>query len=107
MTLFDKFSKLAQDRAALIQDKQSPFGTRIDQIYSPTEGRVGERRVVLAGTNNYLGLTFDPDCIAAARHALEEEGTGTTGSRMANGTYGSHWALEAMAAPGRSSLREA
>ena len=95
MTLFDKFSKLAQDRAALIQDKQSPFGTRIDQIYSPTEGRVGERRVVLAGTNNYLGLTFDPDCIAAARHALEEEGTGTTGSRMANGTYGSHWALEA------------
>ncbi|MGK2913432.1 MAG: serine palmitoyltransferase [Porticoccaceae bacterium] len=95
MKMFDKFGKLAQERAALIQDEPSPFGTRIDQIYSPTEGRIGDRRVVLAGTNNYLGLTFDPDCIDAARHALEQEGTGTTGSRMANGTYGSHWALEA------------
>jgi len=94
MALFDKFNKIAEDRAALVQTSPSPFGTRIDEIYSPTEGRIGEHRVILAGTNNYLGLTFDPDCIAAARQALAEEGTGTTGSRMANGTYGSHWALE-------------
>ncbi|TWI56731.1 8-amino-7-oxononanoate synthase [Pseudomonas duriflava] len=94
MALFDKFAKLAQDRAALIQTELHPFGTRIDEIYSPTEGRIGSQRVVLAGTNNYLGLTLDPDSIKAAQQALAEEGTGTTGSRMANGSYGSHMALE-------------
>jgi 8-amino-7-oxononanoate synthase len=95
MALFDKFNKLAQDRAALIQTEPSPFGTRIEEIYTPTEGRIGQWRVILAGTNNYLGLTFDADCIKAAQQALAHEGTGTTGSRMANGSYGSHMALEA------------
>ena len=52
------------------------------------------RRVLLLGTNNYLGLTFDRDCIAAAVAATEAEGTGTTGSRIANGSYGGHEALE-------------
>lgn len=94
MALFDRFAKLAQDRAALVQDHINPFGTRIDEIFSPTEGRIGEHRVILAGTNNYLGLTFDPACIHAAQQALEQQGTGTTGSRMANGSYGSHMALE-------------
>ncbi|SEQ55301.1 MULTISPECIES: serine palmitoyltransferase [Pseudomonas] len=94
MALFDKFNKLAQERTALIQAEPSPFGTRIDEIYTPTEGRIGQWRVVLAGTNNYLGLTFDAECIKAAQQALEHEGTGTTGSRMANGSYGSHMALE-------------
>ena len=46
------------------------------------------RRTILAGTNNYLGLTYDPACIAAAEAALRHYGTGTTGSRIANGTYG-------------------
>lgn len=71
-----------------------PFGVQIDQILSPTRGLIHGREVILAGTNNYLGLTFDPDCIAAAREALEHAGTGTTGSRMANGSYASHRELE-------------
>ena len=50
--------------------------------------------MILAGTNNYLGLTFDPDCIDAAANAVRELGTGTTGSRMANGTYSGHVQLE-------------
>lgn len=95
MALFDKFTKLAQERAALGQSGLNPFGTRIDEILSPTSGRIGNREVVLAGTNNYLGLTFDPECIQAGQQALAQEGTGTTGSRMANGSYGSHVALEA------------
>jgi 8-amino-7-oxononanoate synthase len=61
---------------------------------NPTEGEMGGRRVVLAGTNNYLGLTFRPECVAAAQRALAEHGTGTTGSRVANGTYPEHAALE-------------
>ena len=50
--------------------------------------------VLLAGTNNYLGLTFDPECRAAAIKAVQELGTGTTGSRMASGNYAGHRALE-------------
>jgi 8-amino-7-oxononanoate synthase len=71
-----------------------PFGVQIDQIISPTEGLIDGRPTILAGTNNYLGMTFDADCIASARDALESSGTGTTGSRMANGSYASHRELE-------------
>ncbi|EAR22574.1 serine palmitoyltransferase [Nitrococcus mobilis] len=95
MALFDKFNKLANDRAELFPTGLSPFETRIEEVYSPTEARIGGRRVLLAGTNNYLGLTFAPECIEAAHKAVEREGTGTTGSRMANGSYGGHYALEA------------
>lgn len=75
-------------------DDNDAIGTPITVEGSPTEGIVNGRRVVLAGTNNYLGLTFDPLCIAAAADAAHEHGTGTTGSRMANGTYPEHAALE-------------
>lgn len=95
MGLYDRFSRLAAERASLQDSWPSPFGTCIDAIYSPTLGRIGEQEVILAGTNNYLGLTFDPDAIEAAITALESEGTGTTGSRMANGSYAGHMALEA------------
>jgi 8-amino-7-oxononanoate synthase len=50
--------------------------------------------MILAGTNNYMGLTFDPECIEAASQAAQKLGTGTTGSRMANGTYSGHVQLE-------------
>lgn len=94
MALLDRFAQLAADRAALIQSDPSPLGTPIDEVYSATEGRIGEQRVVLAGTNNYLGLTFSPPCIDAAIEATRHAGTGTTGSRMANGNYAGHAALE-------------
>ena len=53
----------------------------------------GEKKIMI-GSNNYLGLTFEPECVEAAREAVAEQGTGTTGSRMANGTYAGHVALE-------------
>lgn len=46
--------------------------------------------MILAGTNNYLGLTFNHDAIAEGQAALAAQGTGTTGSRMANGGYAPH-----------------
>ena len=49
---------------------------------------------ILVGTNNYLGLTLDPECMEAAVAAIREHGTGTTGSRIANGTYAIHRGLE-------------
>jgi 8-amino-7-oxononanoate synthase len=66
----------------------------IDEIISATEGLVSGRPTILAGTNNYLGLTFNADCIAAGQKALETQGSGTTGSRMANGSFAIHTALE-------------
>lgn len=80
-----------QELAALGID---PFGVQIERILTPTEGLIDGRRTILAGTNNYLGMTFDAGCIAAAHEALDAAGTGTTGSRMANGSYSGHRELE-------------
>ncbi len=41
-----------------------------------------------------LGLTFNHDAISEGQAALAAQGTGTTGSRMANGSYAPHLALE-------------
>ncbi len=94
MALLDKFGDLAQARSALLAGNADPFGPEIERIFSATEGQIQGRPTILAGTNNYLGLTFDPECIAAARAAAEQEGTGTTGSRMANGSFSGHRQLE-------------
>ena len=94
MNLFDKFQSLATEREALLAQGVDPFGAPVEQVYSPTEARINGKRMILAGTNNYLGLTFDKQCLEAAHAALEEQGTGTTGSRMANGSFAGHRALE-------------
>ncbi|KPK61402.1 MAG: 8-amino-7-oxononanoate synthase [Gammaproteobacteria bacterium SG8_31] len=85
---------MATLRNDLLKHGTLPFGVVTERILSPTEGIVEGRKTILAGTNNYLGLTFAPECVEAGRQALADEGTGTTGSRMANGTYGAHAALE-------------
>jgi len=92
--LLEKFRPLAEAREALTQSSQDPFRVIIERILSPTEAIVNGHPMILAGTNNYLGLTFDPQCIQAAVQAVQEQGTGTTGSRMANGSFSGHLALE-------------
>jgi len=94
MALLEKFETAARIREQLGAGGHDPTQVVIDRIISPTEGMVEGRHTILAGTNNYLGLTFDPACIAAARKAIAEQGTGTTGSRMANGSFATHAALE-------------
>lgn len=94
MALLDKFRQLADAREALARLGEDPFRATIERILSPTEAIVNGRPMILAGTNNYLGLTLDTQCIEAAVRAVREEGTGTTGSRMANGSYSGHVALE-------------
>ena len=66
----------------------------VNQVLSATRGRINGRDTILVGTNNYLGLTLDPECRDAAIAAIREHGTGTTGSRIANGTYAIHRELE-------------
>tara|TARA_R110002072_G_scaffold127330_1_gene264613 strand:- start:44339 stop:45541 length:1203 start_codon:yes stop_codon:yes gene_type:complete len=92
--LFDKFQTMAGFQAELAERKVEPFGAVTEKILSATEGLVQGRNVILAGTNNYLGLSFDPRCIKAAQDAAARWGTGTTGSRLANGSFTEHQALE-------------
>jgi 8-amino-7-oxononanoate synthase len=56
--------------------------------------KIDGRDVIMAGSNNYLGLTNDPRTIKAAQKALENYGTGCTGSRYLNGTLDLHIELE-------------
>ena len=92
--MLSKYHDLKQAHARLRDGGHDPFNVAFERIVSPTEALLDGRRILLLGTNNYLGLTFDPSCIGRAAAALQAEGTGTTGSRIANGTYGSHAELE-------------
>lgn len=56
--------------------------------------KIDGRDVIMAGSNNYLGLTNDPRTIEAAKKALNNYGTGCTGSRYLNGTLDLHLELE-------------
>ncbi len=94
MPLLDKLNAIAAARKDLLLSGVDPFNVVIEEIYSSTEASIDGRRVILAGTNNYLGLTFDQQCIDAGKEALSKDGTGTTGSRMANGTFAGHRDLE-------------
>jgi 8-amino-7-oxononanoate synthase len=94
MDIFDKYALVAGRHSKVVQAGADPFGVCVNEILSPTRGRINGRDTILVGTNNYLGLTFDPACVDAAVAAIREHGTGTTGSRIANGTYAIHRQLE-------------
>ncbi len=66
----------------------------IDSAQEP-EVVVGGRRLVMLGSNNYLGLTSHPKVKEAAIDAVRKFGTGCAGSRLLNGTLSLHEALEA------------
>ena len=93
MDLLDKLEPFA-DRVAAFGAGPIPFDTMIERITGPTEVLIGGRRTLMCGSNNYLGLSFHPEVLAAARTALEHDGAGTTGSRAANGTFAAHRRLE-------------
>ncbi|HVJ55677.1 MAG TPA: aminotransferase class I/II-fold pyridoxal phosphate-dependent enzyme [Aliidongia sp.] len=94
MSLFDKFAPLRAAYNGLESAKSNPFSVAFDRVLSPTEATLGGRQILLLGTNNYLGLTYDPDVIAKSIEAVRNSGTGTTGSRIANGSYDGHKRLE-------------
>jgi 8-amino-7-oxononanoate synthase len=94
MSILAKHGAYKQAYDTLRESGVDPLNVRFDQVTSPTEGVIDGRPMILFGTNNYLGLTFDPDCVERAVAATRAQGTGTTGSRVANGTYGDHEALE-------------
>jgi 8-amino-7-oxononanoate synthase len=94
MGLLDKFAPLAEQYRRHEAAGTNPFTVSFDRVLSPTEAMIGDRRILLLGTNNYLGLTYDPSVIDSAIAATRSSGSGTTGSRIANGSYGGHESLE-------------
>ncbi|MGV3553647.1 MAG: serine palmitoyltransferase [Croceibacterium sp.] len=89
--LFSKFDPLIQQREALLATgQQDPFSLVMERVLSPTRAVCNGRDTILLGTYNYMGMTFDPDVIEAGKQALEKFGSGTTGSRVLNGTYQGH-----------------
>jgi len=73
---------------------RNPFGVVIERPLSATVGLIENRETLLFGTNNYLGLSQSQHAIDAAVETARTMGVGTTGSRIANGTYGLHRKLE-------------
>jgi 8-amino-7-oxononanoate synthase len=94
MGLFDKHLAYRQAYDAIRAAGADPFNVRFDAVTSPTEGVIDGKPVILLGTNNYLGLTFDQSVIDASVEAARTRGVGTTGSRIANGNFDGHLALE-------------
>ena len=93
--LFSKFDPLIAEREALAATGvRDPFGIVMDEITGPTTAIIKGRETILVGTYNYMGMTFDPDVIEAAKTALDDYGTGTNGSRVLNGTYKDHCDVE-------------
>ena len=93
--LFSKFDPLIETRERLLSTGLTdPFGLVMEEVVSPTVAICNGKRTILLGTYNYMGMTFDPDVVAAGKKALDEFGSGTTGSRVLNGTYSGHKACE-------------
>lgn len=93
--LFSKFDPLIQQREALLATGvKDPFSLVMEAVKSPTVAICNGKETILLGTYNYMGMTFDPDVIAAGKKALDEFGAGTTGSRVLNGTYQGHKEVE-------------
>lgn len=90
--LFEKcrgFTKAREVQAQGLYPYFKPISKAEDTVVV-IEGR--ER--VMMGSNNYLGLTHHPRVLEAAKRALEQFGSGCTGSRFLNGTLALHEELE-------------
>src|SRR3989339_235933 len=64
------------------------------QSGADTEVLIDGKKMIMIGSNNYLGLTQDPRVKEAAIKAVEKYGSGCTGSRFLNGTLDIHEELE-------------
>jgi 8-amino-7-oxononanoate synthase len=92
MDLFDKCYEFTRAKEAM-RDGYYPYFMPLDD----TEGNVvtmGDKKLVMAGSNNYLGLTTHPKVRQAAMEAVERYGTSCTGSRFLNGTLALHHELD-------------
>ncbi len=90
--IFEKaanFTEANEARAKGIYPYFIPVGSAED-----AEAEILGKKVVMLGSNNYLGLTTHPKVKEAAKKAIDEYGTGSSGSRFLNGTLDIHLKLE-------------
>ncbi|GAA4518714.1 serine palmitoyltransferase [Sphingobacterium thermophilum] len=93
--------KLSERTSKFLQEQLEPIKAnglyayfRPIQSKQDTEVMIDGKRVLMFGSNSYLGLTTDPRIIKAAQDALAKYGTGCAGSRFLNGTLDIHVELE-------------
>jgi 8-amino-7-oxononanoate synthase len=90
--LFEKCRRFQKAREVQAQGLY-PYFRMIESAQEP-EVLMGGRRMIMVGSNNYLGLTNHPKVKEAAQEAIRKYGTGCAGSRFLNGTLDIHVALE-------------
>ena len=92
MDIFDKCEEYTLPRE-LRKESLYAYYRPISSGQSP-EVTIDGQKVVMLGSNNYLGLTENEEVKAAAAQALAKYGTGCAGSRLLNGTLDIHVELE-------------
>lgn len=92
MDLFEKcynFTRADEVKAAGVY----PYFRAIEANEGPVV-KIEGRQIIMAGSNNYLGLTAHPKVREAAINAIKDYGTGCSGSRYLTGTLDLHIRLE-------------
>ncbi|MCS6993208.1 MAG: pyridoxal phosphate-dependent aminotransferase family protein [Anaerolineales bacterium] len=92
MDIFEKCSQFTEAKVA-IEQGYYPYFIPLNENEG-TEVVYQGRRLLMCGSNNYLGLTTHPKVKQAALDAIERYGTSCTGSRFLNGTLELHERLE-------------
>jgi 8-amino-7-oxononanoate synthase len=92
MDIFQKCFSFDLDKQAM-EKGIYPYFQPLDGLEG-TEATFHGRKIIMIGSNNYLGLTTHPKVRAAAMKALDEFGPSCTGSRFLNGTLKLHIELE-------------
>jgi 8-amino-7-oxononanoate synthase len=90
--IFEKCERFKEHRLAQAAGIY-PYFLPISENHG-TEVTIHGKRLIMAGSNNYLGLTKHPKVMAAAEDALMRFGTSNNGSRFLNGTLEMHVQLE-------------
>jgi 8-amino-7-oxononanoate synthase len=90
--IFDKCFKFEKAKS-LISHGLYPYFRIIESAQDPVITMMG-RKMIMIGSNNYLGLTNHPKVKEAAIDAIKKYGTGCAGSRFLNGTLDIHVKLE-------------
>jgi 8-amino-7-oxononanoate synthase len=93
--LFEKVRSFVDQKAAKIASIGFyPYYTAIQENLG-SRVIIDDRELIMIGSNNYLGLSWDPRVIEAAIEATRRYGTSCSGSRFLNGTLRLHEELEA------------
>lgn len=93
MDVFEKCDKVNEQQREILRNGYYFYFRKLE---SPQDAEVivNGKRVIMIGSNNYLGLTSHPRVKEAAIRAIEKYGSGCAGSRFLNGTLEIHVELE-------------